>query len=149
MAGDPWILRGLLQGGGRDGMGRLPLQQGPRHGVEPEEDRQQAGPRPGQADDDPRSLYPPLPDLGVLFGPALELNAVGQRAGQHFGDEEAPEGRQLGLLLAGAEVHLERFPVGVAAEVVRPRLLTAAAITDDGLREGSSGPKRATWRPSS
>ena len=61
-----------------------------------------------------RSLF----DFGMVERPAVELNAVRERRGQHLGDQEPPEGRQLRLLLAGAEEDAERFAEGVAAEVV-------------------------------
>ena len=64
--GDAGILGRLLQGRGRDGVGGLPLQQWPGHGVEPEQHGQQAGPGTGQADDDPRALDALVAHLGVL-----------------------------------------------------------------------------------
>ena len=55
-AGDARVLGRLLQGRGRDGVGGFPLEQWPGHGVETEQQGQQAGPRAGQPDDDPRAL---------------------------------------------------------------------------------------------
>ena len=53
--GDAWVLGRALERRRRDGVGRLPLQQRPGHRVEAEQDRQQARPGAGQADDDPRA----------------------------------------------------------------------------------------------
>ncbi len=121
--GDAGILVGALQGRGRDGMGRLPLEQRPGHGVEPEQLRQHARPRAGQPDNDPRADDALLSHLGVLLCPALQCDAVGQGPCQHLGDEDAPKGGQFGLGLTGAEEHPERLAKTVAAQVIRPSRL--------------------------
>ena len=102
MASDPRILCGVLQRGRWDRVGGLPLQEGPGDRIEAEENGEKAGSCAWQADDDPRALYAPLLDFGVFSRPALELNAVGQCTGQHFGDQEPSEGREFRLVLAGA-----------------------------------------------
>jgi hypothetical protein len=107
-----------LQGRGQEGVGRLPLQKGTGHRVESQEHREHAGAGTGQAHDDPWAPDPLLAHLGVVERPAVQLDAVGQRPGQHLGDQEAAEGSELGLVPAGGEVHLERFTVGVGAQIV-------------------------------
>jgi hypothetical protein len=101
-------------------VGGLPLEEWPGHRVEPEQYGEQARACPGQPDDDPGALDAALTHLGVFLRPVLELDAVGERARQHLGDEEATERRQLGLLLTGAEIDLQGLPVGVGTEVIRP-----------------------------
>ncbi len=60
----------------------------------------------------------PFAHLGVLLRPVLEVDAIGQRARQHLGDEEASERRQLGFVLAGTEIDLQGLEVGIAPEVI-------------------------------
>ena len=56
--GDAWISAASSRVAGGIGMGRLPLEQRPGHGVEAEQDRQQAGPGAWQPDNDPRAVDP-------------------------------------------------------------------------------------------
>ena len=61
--------------GRRDRVGRLPLQQRPHLGVEPEQQREQRGARARQADHHPRPLDPLLAHLGVARRPVDQAQA--------------------------------------------------------------------------
>ena len=118
-AGDTRVLGRFFQGRRRNGVRGLPLEERPGHRVEPEEYGEQAGACPWQPDDDPGPLDAALAHLGMFLRPVLEGDAIRQRTRQHLGDEEASERRQLGFVLAGTEIDLQRLPIGVAPEVVR------------------------------
>ena len=70
-------------------------------GSSPSSMESRLGPGPGQSDDDPGARNALVLHLGMVERPAMELNAVRERRRQHLRDQDAAEGGQLGLLLAG------------------------------------------------
>ena len=131
----------------RDGVGRLPLEEGPGHRVEPEQHGEQAGAGARQPDDDPRALDPLLAHLGVRRRPLVQRDAVGQRAGEHLGDQDAPEGasgrprprrRARNTSSGSRKRSLPRSS--------EPAVLTAAATIDTDVSEGRFEPEPGELR---
>ncbi len=54
----------------------------------------------------------------MLSHPAPDRQPVGEGTLQHLADEQSPEGRELRLLVAGADEDVQRLTVAFAAKVI-------------------------------